>query len=172
MPARHDVRASDVFLRRLRATLTAAADLGTADFAELLLVPGVGARTVFALALVSEVIHGAPYRFADPARFSLAHGGKDGQPFPVPLAVYDETIRVMRSAVDRAQLGHDDKLAAIRRLDDQARALERGATGPSFRHFVAQESARADAYDGATVFDSPRRSRPPRPPKPRQLPLF
>src|SRR6185503_17372794 len=99
-------------LRRLHGTLAAACDRAPADFAELLLVPGVGARTVAALAAVAEVIHGAPYRFSDPARFSLAHGGKDGHPFPVPLKVYDETIRVLRSAVGKARLGQDEQLAA------------------------------------------------------------
>jgi uncharacterized protein len=89
MPARHAVRSSDVFIRRLHGTLAAAADRGPADFAELLLTPGVGGRTVEALAMVAEVLHGAPYRFEDPARFSLAHGGKDRHPYPVPIKVYD-----------------------------------------------------------------------------------
>ena len=124
MPAHHDVRASDVLAPRLHATFTAAANRGPADFAELLLVPGVGARTVRALAMVAEVVHGAPYRFTDPARFSFAHGGKDRHPFPVPLKVYDETIRVMKTAVEKAKLGQDDKLAALKRLDDEARRVE------------------------------------------------
>ena len=94
MPAHHDVRSSDVFTRRLHGTLAAAAERGPVDFPELLLTPGVGARTVRSLAMVAEVVHGAPYRFRDPARFSLAHGGKDRHPYPVPLKVYDETIRV------------------------------------------------------------------------------
>jgi hypothetical protein len=173
MPAHHDVRLSDVLLRRLRATLVAAADRGPADFAELLLVPGLGARTVFALAMVSEVVHGAPCRFSDPARFSLAHGGKDGHPFPVPVKVYDETIRVMRDAVARAKLGRDDKLTAIRRLDAQARALERVATGPSFRDFIAAESQRARDYGGRTVSDDRHgRTGPVFPRPPRQLVLL
>src|SRR5208337_1975273 len=92
-------------------------DLGPKDFAELLLVPGVGARTVRALAQVAEVVHGAPYRFSDPARFSIAHGGKDRHPYPVPLKVYDRTIEVMKGAVRKAKLGQSDELAAIRRLD-------------------------------------------------------
>jgi len=156
MPAHHDVRLSDVLLRRLRATLAVAADCGPQDFADLLLVPGVGARTIFALAMVSEVVHGAPCRFSDPARFSLAHGGKDGHPFPVSLRVYDETIRVMRSAVDRARLGNDDKLAAIRSLDEQARVLEHAVAGPGFNEFVAEESQHAPDYGGRTVRDSGR----------------
>ena len=110
--------------RRLHAHLAAAADRGPGDFAELLLVPGVGARTVRALALVAEVVHGAPCRFGDPARFSLAHGGKDRHPFPVPLKVYDQTIAVLKSAVAKAKLGATEELAAIRRLDEQARRLE------------------------------------------------
>jgi hypothetical protein len=152
MPAHHDVRASDVELRRLHAALAAAADRGPEDFAELLLTPGVGARTVESLALVAEVVHGAPARFSDPARFSMAHGGKDGHPFPVPLRVYDETIRVLKGAVDRAKLGNDEKLAAIRRLDTQARSLERVATGgPSFDEYVRAERDRSPDYDGRTV---------------------
>ena len=99
MPAHHEVRAEDVMIRRLHGTLAAAAERGPADFAELLLVPGVGARTVRALAMVAEVVHGAPCRFDDPARFSLAHGGKDREPFPVPIAVYDRTIELLKAAV-------------------------------------------------------------------------
>src|SRR5436190_3322051 len=116
MPAHHDVRHADVHVRRLHGNLAAAADRGPADFSELLLTPGVGARTVRALAMVAEVVHGAPCRFTDPARFSVAHGGKDRHPYPVPLKVYDETIAVLRAAVERARLGNDEKLAAIRRL--------------------------------------------------------
>jgi hypothetical protein len=153
MPAHHDVRVSDVLLRRLRGALAAAADHGPQDFSELLLVPGVGARTVLALALVGEVIHGAPCRFTDPARFSMAHGGKDGHPFPVPLRVYDETIRVLRGAVDRAALGREDKLAAIRRLDEQARALDAAAIGPDVAEFIAQEHSQSGARGGRTVWD-------------------
>jgi hypothetical protein len=151
LPAHHEVRSSDVVLRRLHASLSAATSRGPQDFAELLLVPGIGQRTVEALAMVGEVIHGAPYRFSDPARFSLAHGGKDGHPFPVPLRVYDETIRVLRQAVDGAKLGNDDKLAAIRRLDDQARALEQ-RTGPTFDEHVAREHAASATFDGRSVF--------------------
>ncbi len=84
LPAHHEVRADDVLLRRLHGALAAAAARGPVDFADLLLTPGLGARTVLALALAAEVIHGAPCRFTDPARSSLAHGGKDGHPYPVP----------------------------------------------------------------------------------------
>lgn len=153
MPAHHDVRASDVVLKRLHGALAAAADRGPKDFADLLLTPGVGARTVASLALVAEVVYGAPSRFTDPARFSFAHGGKDGHPFPVPLHVYDETIRVLKDAVDRAKLGNDDKLAAIQRLDQQARKLERVARGPTFEALMEEERKRAKGFGGRTVFD-------------------
>ena len=153
MPAHHDVRASDVVLRRLHGALAAAADRGPTDFSELLLTPGVGARTVASLALVAEVIHGAPSRFSDPARFSFAHGGKDGHPFPVPLKVYDETISVLKRAVDQAKLGNDDKFAAIERLDRQARTLERAASGLSFNELMERERELAPLYGGRTVFD-------------------
>ncbi|MBV9983472.1 DUF763 domain-containing protein [Bradyrhizobium sp.] len=151
MPAHHDVRPKDVFARRLHGTLAAAAERGPLDFSELLLVPGVGARTVRSLAMVAEVVHGAPYRFADPARFSFAHGGKDRHPFPVPLKVYDQTIRVLKSAVERAKLGSDEKLGALKRLDDQARRLEH-VSGPSVDSFIATERLASPILDGRSVF--------------------
>jgi len=152
LPDHHDVRADDIIVRRLHGTLAAAAEQGPKDFAELLLVPGVGARTVQSLAMVAELIHGAPCRFADPARFSLAHGGKDRHPFPVPTKVYDKTIGVLKDAVSAAKLGQDEKLSAIRRLDDQARRLEVHATGPSFDAFVSEERRRSHDYGGRSVF--------------------
>lgn len=152
MPAHHDVRSSDVVTRRLHGALAAAADQGPVNFADLLLVPGVGARTVQALAMVAEVVHGAPYRFSDPARFSFAHGGKDRHPFPVPLRVYDHTIRVMTSAVQKARLGAAEEMAALKRLDEQARRLERVATGPSVEEMIADERQRSASYAGRSVF--------------------
>jgi hypothetical protein len=152
LPGHHDVRPDDVILRRLHGTLAAAAEAGPHDFPELLLVPGVGARTVRSLAMVAEVIHGAPCRFADPARFSLAHGGKDRHPFPVPTKVYDKTIGVLKSAVAQAKLGQDEKLAAIRRLDEQARRLEAHVSGPSFEAVIAEERRLSHGYGGRSVF--------------------
>jgi uncharacterized protein len=152
MPAHHDVRPKDVFARRLHGTLAAAAERGPVDFPELLLTSGVGARTVRSLAMVAEVVHGAPYRFADPARFSLAHGGKDRHPYPVPIKVYDETIRVLKSAVSSAKLGREEELGALKRLDDQARKLERIATGPSLDAFIVTERAASPGLDGRSVF--------------------
>jgi uncharacterized protein len=154
MPARHDVRETDIIARRLRGHLAAAADRGPKDFAQLLLTPGVGARTVQALAMVAEVMHGAPFRFSDPARFSLAHGGKDRHPYPVPIRVYDETIRVLKSAVQQAHLGCDEQLGAFKRLDEQARRLERHVSGPSFPAHQATELHHSHAYGGRSVFGS------------------
>ena len=179
LPAHHDVRAADIDLPRLGRTLAAVADRGPRDFAELLLVPGVGARTLFALALVAEVVHGAPSRFADPARFSLAHGGKDGHPFPVPLRVYDQTLRVLKDAVTRAKLGNDERLAALRRLDTQARLADKNAgaapspTPADLARWVAAERADGAILGGRQVtgpFAAPKgriRVSPP----PRQLKL-
>ncbi|MDQ0136515.1 hypothetical protein J2T08_004451 [Neorhizobium galegae] len=152
MPAHHDVREEDVNMRRLHGTLAAAADRGPEDFENLLLMPGVGARTVKALAMVAEVVHGAPCRFSDPARFSLAHGGKDRHPFPVPLKVYDETIKVMKSAVGKARLGREEELQALKRLDDQARQMERYVTGPDLKEIVAGEFRRSHEWGGRSVF--------------------
>jgi hypothetical protein len=102
--------------------------------------------------MVAEVVHGAPCRFSDPARFSFAHGGKDRHPFPVPLKVYDQTIGVLKSAIQGAKLGNDEKLAAIKRLDDQARMAERNAGGPGVRELIAEERRLSHAHGGRSVF--------------------
>ncbi|WED42900.1 DUF763 domain-containing protein [Legionella cardiaca] len=153
MPAHHHVRAENISLRRLHGNIAAAIDRGPEDFSDLLLTPGVGARTILALAMVAEVIHGAPYRFSDPARFSLAHGGKDRHPFPVPVRVYDETIRVLKTAVQKAKLGQSEKLDAIKQLDKQARKLERHiVSGPSVEEIIAHEKDISFLYGGRSVF--------------------
>jgi hypothetical protein len=152
MPAHHDVRPKDVMMRRLHGALAAAAECEPTEFSDLLLVPGVGARTVRSLAMVAEVVHGAPCRFADPARFSLAHGGKDRHPYPVPTLVYDRTIAVLKSAVAKAKLGDGERLDAIGRLDAQARRLEHHATGPSLPDFTASERRHSHEYGGRSVF--------------------
>jgi hypothetical protein len=107
---------------------------------------------VRALAMVAEVVHGGPYRFTDPARFSFAHGGKDRHPFPVPLRVYDETIRVLKSAVQSAKLGREEELGAFKRLDEQSRLLEHHASGPTVDELIAQERERSHFYGGRSVF--------------------
>ena len=115
--------------------------------------------------MVAEVVHGAPCRFADPARFSLAHGGKDRHPYPVPTRVYDETISVLRSALSRARLGRSERIDALRRLDARSRALERTATGPALPEFIAAERRRSPDYGGRSVFGwEPRTTAPARRP--------
>jgi hypothetical protein len=152
MPTHHDVRPKDVMMRRLHGALAAAAECGPAEFSDLLLVPGVGARTIRSLAMVAEVVHGAPCRFADPARFSLAHGGKDRHPYPVPTLVYDRTIAVLKTAVSKAKLGSSERLDAIRRLDRQARRLEGRATGTSLPDYIDTERRHSHEYGGRSVF--------------------
>src|ERR1700744_1289032 len=152
MPNHHDVRAEDVIIRRLHGNLAAAAENGPKDYADLLLTPKVGARTVQALALVAEVVHGTPCRFSDPARYSVAHGGKDRHPFPVPIRVYDETIRVLKSAVEKARLGREEELAALKRLDAQSRHLERTARGPALDTLIDREMEQSPDLGGRSVF--------------------
>jgi hypothetical protein len=100
------------------------------------------APTVRALVMVAEIVHGPSYRFTDPARFSLAHGGKDRHPFPVPLRVYDETISVLKSAVSNARLGREEELRALKRFDEQARLLKHHASGHPVDELIAVERER------------------------------
>jgi len=167
LPSHHDVRAEDVNLKRLGATLWLAHDQPPENFEELLLLKGVGPRTLQSLALVSEVIHGTPSRFKDPARFSFAHGGKDGHPFPVPVKVYDETIGTLQYAVEKAKIGHTDKAEAIKKLHEIAARTENDfipdpiATGSTFDELIQKERDDSWKYGGKTVFGnakSPRRS--------------
>jgi hypothetical protein len=153
LPSHHDVRTEDVDLRRLGAILWLAHDRQPSDFEELLLLEGVGPRTLQSLALVSEVIHGTPSRFRDPARFAFAHGGKDGHPFPVPVSVYDETIGILQAAVHKAKIGQGDKLEAIRQLSVMAQRSEKDFT-PSggLEDWIEKERRDSWKYDGRTVF--------------------
>ncbi len=116
MPEHHDIRSSDLDAGRLGAILATAYEHQVTGFEEALLIPGVGPRTVQSLALVSEIVYGTPNRFSDPARFSFAHGGKDGHPFPVPIKTYDESISLLRTAIDHAKVGQKDRVDCIRRL--------------------------------------------------------
>ena len=156
MPAHHDVRAADVDAKRLGAVLALAHERELRDFASLLLLEQLGPRTLQSLALVAEVVHGTPTRFTDPARFSFAHGGKDGHPFPVPLSIYDESIAVLRRALDEAKIGRTDKLEGMRRLDSFARAIEqRRAPHADVDGVIAAERAVSADHGGRTVFDDP-----------------
>lgn len=125
MPHHHEVRAKDVNLKRLGAVLATAYESQPQNFEGLLLTPGLGPRTIQSLTLVSEVIYGTPSRFTDPARFSFAHGGKDGHPFPVPLKIYDDSIRILHESIERSKLGYKDKSECIKRLHQTALHIEK-----------------------------------------------
>lgn len=158
---KHEVTARDVDLKRLGAVLAVAYDRQLHDFAELLLTEQLGPRTLQTLAQVAEVVHGAPARFSDPARFSFALGGKDRHPFPVPLKTYDETIHVLQRAVEAAKLGKTDKIEGMKRLDRFVRSVEQQLEPVAdFDAVVAHERAISKSLKGRSVFDdSPKSSK-------------
>ena len=154
MPAHHDVRAGNVDLKRLGAVLAVAYEREFHDFASLLLLEKLGPRTLQSLALIAEVVHGAPSRFSDPARFSFALGGKDRHPFPVPLKTYDESIAVLRRGLDQAKLGDTDKIEGFKRLDRFVRVIEKQCEPVAdFQQIMAHEHAISASLDGRSVFD-------------------
>jgi hypothetical protein len=158
MPAHHDVRAKDVDLKRLGAVLAVAHEQDLRDFASLLLVEGLGPRTLQSLALIAEVVHGAPSRFSDPARFSFAHGGKDGHPFPVPLKTYDESLAILRRSLEAARLNHTEKVQGFKRLDRLTRTVEdQRQPLADFDAAIAHEHQISASIGGRTVFDDRRR---------------
>jgi uncharacterized protein len=167
MPAHHDVRVPDVDLKRLGAMLWLIQEKGPRDFEDLLLLEGMGPRTLQSMALVSEVIYGTPSRFKDPARFSFAHGGKDGHPFPVPVKVYDETISALQSAVQKAKIGNSDKQQAIKKLHEiSVRAEKDFIPNTNLDEVIEKERKDSWKYGGKTVFGDAK------PPKDIQLKLF
>jgi uncharacterized protein len=171
-PRHHDVRADDVDQKRLGAVLALAYDREFRDFASLLLLEKLGPRTLQSLALIAEVVHGAATRFSDPARFSFAHGGKDGHPFPVPLKTYDESIAILRQSLDRAKVGDSEKLDGFARLERFTRAIERNARPEvDFDRVIAHERSISSALDGRTVCDNPA-VRKRRTASPQQISLF
>jgi hypothetical protein len=154
LPAHHDVREKDVDLKRLGAVLAVAYEKDLHDFAELLLVEKLGPRTLQSLALVAEVVHGAPSRFSDPARFSFAHGGKDRHPFPVPLKTYDESLNVLRNALDASKVGDNEKLEGFRRLNRFVQRVEkRLEPAADLAAAIAHENKISPSLDGRSVFD-------------------
>lgn len=166
LPRHHEVRAENVDLKRLGAVLAAAYERDLHDFASLLLVENLGPRTLQSLALIAEVLHGAPTRFSDPARFSFALGGKDRHPFPVPLKTYDESIAVLRKSLDAAKLGGTEKTDGFRRLERFTRAVEAHYhPEANFDALLAHEHAISPSLDGRSVFDDRRK-------RPAQLSLF
>ena len=170
MPAHHDVRSADVNLKRLGTILWLAYDKQPKDFEELLLLEGVGPRTIQSLALVSEVVHGTPSRFKDPARFSFAHGGKDGHPFPVPTKTYDEVISTMQKIVQQAKIGVTDKKEALKKLHEIAvRAEKDFIATDKLQEVIEKEMQESWQYGGKTIFGD---AKPPRRSRGVQLKLF
>ncbi|HVO59917.1 MAG TPA: DUF763 domain-containing protein [Terriglobales bacterium] len=152
MPSQHEVRPADVDLKRLGAVLAVAYEKDLRDFASLLLVENLGPRTLQSLALMAEVVHGTPTRFSDPARFSFAHGGKDGHPIPVPLKTYDESLSVLQRTLDQAKLGENDKIDGLRRLDKFVRMVEkRRAPQANFEDVIVHEHATSESLNGRSV---------------------
>ena len=151
MPSRHEVRSEDVDLKRLGAVLATAYESNNQNFESLLLTPGLGPRTLQSLTLVSEVIYGTPSRFSDPARFSFAHGGKDGHPFPVPLKIYDESIRILGESIEKSKLGYNDKSDCLSRLYKTAQEIERKCDPMAdFEATLAHERAHSKEWGGMT----------------------
>lgn len=153
MPAHHDVRAEDVDLKRLGAVLATAYESQPSDFESLLLTQGLGPRTLQSLALVSEVVYGTPSRFTDPARYSFAHGGKDGHPFPVPCRIYDETIRVLGDSIEKSKLADNDKTDCLKRLYTTTQQIEQNCSPEAdFDKTIARERAHSHEWGGRTVY--------------------
>ena len=160
LPSHHDVRATNVDLKRLGAVLALAYEREFRDFASLLLMETLGPRTLQSLALIAEVVHGTPICFDDPARFSFAHGGKDGHPFPVPLKIYDESLSVLRRALEAARVGDTEKIDGFKRLDRFARTIEgRFLAEANFDEVLAHERAISPSLGGRTATDDQKHSR-------------
>lgn len=154
MPAHHEIRAEDVDLKRLGAVLAAAYERENKDFESLLLTPGLGPRTLQSLTLISEVIYGTPGRFTDPARFSFAHGGKDGHPFPVTCRIYDESIRILGDSIEKSKLGYNDKSECLRRLERTASWVEQNCQPEAdFDEVLKHEHKHSKEWGGRTCKD-------------------
>lgn len=120
LPNRHDVRKEDINTARLASVLDLAYNRDIENFEDLVDMHGVGPRTLKALAMASEVVHGDATRFDDPARFSFAVGGKDGRPHPIDTQSFDETVSMLQDSVDKAKLGDKEKSGALKRLHNLA----------------------------------------------------
>lgn len=157
MPVNHNITAEDVDLRRLGSVLAIAYDRRFRDFEELLLLNGLGPKTLRSLTLVSEIIHGTPSRFKDPARFSFAHGGKDGKPYPVQTTVYDETLLFLKNAIHNAKIGYYDKQRAMKKLVALLQKLEKNfiPDPDHFDKYISKEIKESDRFGARTAFDRP-----------------
>ena len=151
MPNRHDVREQDVNMTRLGSVLNMAYNSDIENFEDLVMMKGVGPRTLKSLAMVSEVVHGDASRFEDPARFSFAIGGKDGRPHPIDTKAMDETIDMLQTSVDKSKLGDKDKSRAIKRLHRACVENEKGASPISFlEDLIEYEWDHAEKTGGKT----------------------
>jgi hypothetical protein len=170
MPNHHDVRSKDVDLKKLGSILALAYESNPADFESLLLTKGLGPKTIRSLTFVSEIIHGTPSRFKDPARFSIAHGGKDGHPYPVQTAVYDDSLKILKQSIEKAKIGHADRLKALKKIHNIAKDLEKQfVPNNNFYEYLEKERRESKYYGGRTVFDKKKK---PSQKSPQQLNLF
>ncbi len=172
MPNHHDVREKDVDLKKLGSILALAYESDTSDFESLLLTKGLGPKTLRSLTFVSEIIHGTPSRFKDPARFSMAHGGKDGHPYPVQTAVYDDSLKILKESIEKAKIDHSDRLKALKKIHDIAKDIEKKfVPNNQFYEYLEKERKESKFYGGRTVFDNNKRKTNNNT-NPRQLNLF
>jgi hypothetical protein len=148
----HDIKPEHVNSKRLGAVMALAHEKQFSHFTDFLMQEGVGPRTIQSLALVSEVIYGAPSRFDDPARFAFAHGGKDGVPFPVPLKTYDESITILKSAVGKARMGQRDRLDSFNKLHKITMSIEKNCDPfADVSKIIVHENRNSFRYGGRTV---------------------
>ena len=152
LPDRHDVRKGDVNMARLGSVLNLAYNRDIEQFDDLVMMQGVGPRTLKALAMASEVIHGDATRFEDPARFSFAVGGKDGRPHPIDEKSFDETVSMLQNSVDAAKLGDKDKSSALKRLHKVAVAGESIGTPLDFLGELIESEWRHAENSGGKTF--------------------
>ncbi|RKY38628.1 MAG: DUF763 domain-containing protein [Candidatus Omnitrophota bacterium] len=123
LPSKHSLSLFDIQPQNLSRVLLSTYERQPQNFEELLGIEGVGAKTVRALSLISELIYGTKVSTRDPARFSFAHGGKDGYPYKVERRIYDNSINFLREAILQAKLGHPEKLKAMKRLSKMSQSL-------------------------------------------------
>ena len=116
MPARHYLNLDDIHPDRLSNIFVQTYDRQPENFETLLGLQGVGAKTLRALSLISELVYESPVSLRDPARYSFAHGGKDGHPYPVDRKTYDKSIEILHQALEQAKIKDTEKIAALRRL--------------------------------------------------------
>jgi len=151
LPNRHDVRKEDINMNRLASVLDLAYNREVENFEELVDLHNVGPRTLKALAMASEVIHGDATRFDDPARFSFAVGGKDGRPHPIDTKAFDETVEMLQNSVDKSKMGDEDKSSALKRLHKMAVTGETKGTPIEFlQDLIEHEWKHAESSGGKT----------------------